>query len=173
MLSSLKQEGKIQYAGIATRTEDTALAAINSNFFETIQLAYSILDQRMENVLVEAQKNNVGIINRSVLLQGALTPKYEHLPDALAPVKKAAEQATNMAEEIDTSLPDMAIRFVLENSAVSTALIGTSKPHQIESAITASEKELPEETINSLYKLAINDPDQVDPSRWPNDTQTI
>lgn len=171
IMQGLKDEGKIQHVGIATRGEEAPLAAIASGFFETIQAAYSILDQRMSaRVLAAAQEANVGVINRSVLLKGALTPKRSVLPDGLALLKEHADRAEAVAEELGTDLPSLAIRFVLSHGAASTALIGTTKPKNLERALTAAaDGPLPQEVLEKLYAIAVDDPDQVDPARWPKE----
>ena len=169
IMQTLKDEGKVQHVGIATRGEAAPLAAIESGFFETIQTAHSILDQRMvATVLPQAKESEVGIINRSVLLKGALTPAAKQLPNELAPLKENSKQAAAMAAELGIDLPELALRFVLSNDAVSTALIGTVTPAHLESAVAALEAgPLPDDVIAELKKLAIADEQQIDPANWP------
>lgn len=169
IMHALKDEGKIQHVGIASRGEDAPLAALKTNFFDTLQTAYSILDQRMAaRVLPLAQKNHIGIINRSVLLKGVLTPTYKELPDALTLLKNNAQQAERIAQEIGCDLPTLAMRFVLSHPAVSIALIGTIHPTELTTALAAAQAgPLPLEILLQLEKLAIHEPSQIDPSLWP------
>lgn len=169
ILQRLKDEQKIQHVGIATRGETAALAALKAGFFETIQVAYSILDQRMANtVLPQAKEGGVSVINRSVLLKGALTPSRENLSEALSQLKSSANAAQGIADSIGISLPELAIRFATSNVAISTILIGTIKPDHLESAIKAAQLQpLPQEIVTQCEKLGLTDPLQVDPARWP------
>lgn len=170
ILRELKETGKVQHVGISTRGEEPPLAAIKTGFFETIQVAHSILDQRMvPNVLTEALKNNVGVINRSVLLKGSLTPvRREQLPEQLAMLKENSRKAEKIAQEHGMDLPTLAMRFVISNPAISSALMGTTKPERIQSTVAAiSAGPLPEEILGKLRALAIADPMQVDPAKWP------
>lgn len=169
IMQKLKDEGKVLHVGIATRGEEAPLAAMKSGFFETLQTAYSILDQRMATrVLPEAQKINVGIINRSVLLKGALTPAASKLPEALAPLKKNSQKAAEISAELGMQLPVLAIRFAMSNPAVSTILVGTIEPKHIESALAATQKgPLSADTLQQLHELAIDDVMQIDPGKWP------
>ncbi len=169
IMQKLKDEGKIAHVGISTRGEVAALAAIESGFFETMQLAYSILDQRMApRVLPLAQEKNVGIINRSVLLKGALTSSHVKLPEQLSTLKKNAAQAAEVAKKIGMELPMLAMRFVISHPAVSTALIGTVHVEELKTALAATAQgTLPSEILTKLYTLAIDDPIQVDPAQWP------
>lgn len=170
-MQKLKDEGKVRFVGISTRGEEAPLAAIESGFFDVLQLAHSILDQRMaKRVFAEAKKHNIGIINRSALLKGALTPAAEHLAPALAPLKKNSYAAKKVGERLGTDLSTLALRFALSNDAISTVLVGTNKLKHIESALrAATEGPLPEEVLIELRALAIDDPLQVDPKNWPAD----
>jgi 1-deoxyxylulose-5-phosphate synthase len=169
IMQKLKDEGKVQHVGIAIRGEAAATAALATGFFETIQTAYNIVDQRMApSVFPKAKEQGVGVINRSVLLKGALTNVREKLPSSLSHLKENADKAALIAESMNISLPTLALRFVLTNPAISTALIGTTKIAHIQAAIeAASEGPLPEDVIIKLRELTINTPDQIDPAKWP------
>lgn len=165
----LIEEGKVQYAGIATRGEKAPLAAIDSGFFATVQTAFSILDQRMGPlVLPRANEKGVGIINRSVLLKGALTAAVQKLPAELDLLKERSAKAAAIAKEIGADLPTLAYRYVLSKQAVSCALVGTIEPQHLRVALAAAEEgTLPEEIIERLDELGIDDPNFVDPANWP------
>jgi len=170
ILQKIKDTGKIQHVGISTRGEEAPLAAIASNFFETLQVAHSIVDQRMvANVMTEALKNNVGIINRSVLLKGSLVPvRRDQLPEELAKLKENSRQAEKIATEFGITLPTLAMRFVISNLAVSSALMGTTKSERIAGMVEAVQAgPLPEDILAELRELAIADPMQIDPAKWP------
>ncbi len=168
IMSTLQAEGKLQYFGISTRGEDAPLAAIANGKFDTLQLAASILDQRMIwKVFGEAKKHGIGVINRSVLLKGALTPARSHLAPSLAQLKSHADVAEQIAQQMDIPLPALAIRFALSQPAVSSVLVGSNKIRNLEAAAAAVDQgPLPEDVLQDLYKLAIDDPLQVDPKNW-------
>ena len=170
-MQKLKDEGKVRFVGISTRGEEAPLSAIESGFFDVLQLAHSILDQRMtKRVFAEARKRNIGIINRSALLKGALTPAAEHLAPVLSPLKKNSDAAKKIAECLGIDLSTLALRFALSNDAISTVLVGTNKFKHIESALrAAADGPLPEDILKELSALAIDDPLQVDPKNWPAD----
>ncbi len=164
----LLDEGKVLHLGISTRGEEAPLAAIESGHFETLQLAHSILDQRMAaRVFAAAAARNVGIINRSVLLKGALTPARSHLSPALADLKASADKAEAIASDLGITLPDLAIRFAFSIPAVHTILIGTNKLRNLERAAAAlAAGPLPDDVMRKLRTLAVDDPKQVDPKHW-------
>lgn len=169
IMQKIKAEGKVEHIGIASRGEQVPLTAYTTDVFATSQLAYSILDQRMDKkVLPQAQKKNVGIINRSVLLKGALTLAFAKLPQQLLPLKTNAQKAQAIGQELGIDLPALAIRFVVSNPAISTILIGTINPDHLKSAIRAvNEGPLPPEIMAKLFALGLTDPSQADPANWP------
>lgn len=180
MAQKLKDEGKVQFVGIAVRGEEAPLAAIKDGFFDTLQFAFSILDQRMAKlVLPEAKKYNIGTVGRSVLLKGALTPVSQYLVAGLAPLKRGSDRAAEVAATFGVDLPSLAIRFVLSNPLISTAIVGSSKIENVENIVKAAEAgPLPAGVLRSLYELAIDDPMQMDPTKWkfsnqPRDGQGI
>lgn len=180
IMQQLKDDGAVAHVGISTRGESTPLAAFATNFFETLQIAYSILDQRMDlppltkggtergSILQHARQANIGVINRSVLLKGALTPAAARLPDQLAQLKENSRRAAAIAADLDTDLPTLAIRFAASHPAVSTILIGTVTPqHLVTAAAALAAGPLPQDVLTRLRTLAIDDPAQVDPAQWP------
>jgi len=121
IIQQLKDEGKVKFVGISTRGEEATHAAIDNGFFDVIQVAHSILDQRMvDEILPKAKEKNIGVVNRSVLLKGSLTPKGKELPSKLEPLKENAEKAQAVADEFGISLPSLAIRFAISNPSVTT-----------------------------------------------------
>ncbi len=170
ILRKIKEEGKAQHIGISTRGEEAPLAAIATGFFDTVQIAYSILDQRMApRVLPEASRSGVGIINRSVFLKGSLIPaRRELLPSALVLLKERSRLAEGIAADLGMDLPSLALRFALSNPNITTALIGTTKLERLTAAAAAMQAgPLPEDVVKRLHALAIDDPLLVDPSKWP------
>lgn len=171
IMNTLKKEGKLKHFGISTRGEEAPLAAIKDGNFETLQLAHSIFDQRMlPRVFPEAKKHNIGIINRSVLLKGALTPARVHLAPTLVGLKTNGDTAEKIAKEIGIELPTLAIRFALSNPSIDTVLVGSNKIKNLESAVRAAESgPLPNDVLKKLNVLAVHDPMEVDPKNWPTD----
>ena len=169
IMQKLKDEGKVRFVGISTRGEDMPLAVIESGFFDTLQLAYSIPDQRMAvRVFDEAKKHNIGVINRSVLLKGVLTEASRYLTPSLAPLKKSSDDAKMIAERMGMTLPALAIRFALSNDLVHTVLLGTRKFVNLNEAIDATiAGPLQEDGLLELKRLTVHDLLQVDPKNWP------
>ena len=169
ILQKLKQEGLIKFIGISARGEGPALAAVSAEGVDVVQVAYSILDQRMaKEVLPLAQKRGVGIVNRSVLLKGSLTPLRAKLPVGLEPLRTATDKIEEIAISLGMDLPTLAIRFAISNPLIATSLIGTNKIENVQKALNAlAEGPLSGEVITKLEACAVTDIAQIDPAHWP------
>lgn len=168
LMHTLREEGALRYWGASVRGEESALAAIAAGV-DALQVAYNIADQRMVGrVFAAAQERGVGIINRSLYLKGVFVGKAAYLPESLAPLKDMATKAQRIADELGVSLPELALRYTLSEQAIGVGLIGTANQEHLERAVRALSKgPLPADVVESLRGLALQDPDQIDPARWP------
>ena len=80
----------------------------------------------------------MGIVARSVLLKGALTHRYRYLPESLAALRQAAEQAMALTEALPDGLVELAYRFVLSQQPPDTALAGASSVAELEQVVAAA-----------------------------------
>lgn len=153
-LASIVASGKALYVGLSNYDGTTLIraAAILKELkcpFIINQNRYSIFDRTIEqNGLKEtALALKKGIIAFSPLAQGMLTNRYiDGIPadsriakdgrylteNALTPEKLSQIKALNdLAAERGQTLAEMALSWVLKDSAVTSVLIGASKPEQI------------------------------------------
>ncbi len=153
-LDSIVKSGKALYVGLSnydgpTLTKACAILTELKCPFIINQNRYSILDRTIEeNGLKEsAKKLGKGIIAFSPLAQGMLTDRYLNgIPadsriasesiflneSALTEERLSQILALNeLAAERGQSLAEMALSWVLKDDAVTSVLIGASKPEQI------------------------------------------
>jgi aryl-alcohol dehydrogenase-like predicted oxidoreductase len=139
-LESLKQEGKIRLIGISTKSPNESLIAIEKYDFKSIQVNFSLIDQRaLENGLFQkCEEKGVGIIGRTPLCFGFLTGKYDSKQSYSSSdhrslwSKEQVDQWANayklFVKEITTeeqqSNAQIALRFCLSYSALSTTIPG-------------------------------------------------
>lgn len=169
VLEDLKQQGKIRYLGVSTYGEEAPLAAIRSGAYDTIQIPYSLLDQRMANrVLPAAHEADVGVIIRSALLKGALTSKGTHLPQSLRPLYEKAKEFQFLVRGRNQTLVQAALRFALSDFRVSTVLVGTGKIEHLEEAASVSDGHpLPPEDLSRVQRMGLQNVEMIDPRFWP------
>jgi len=162
-----RKKGMARAIGVSTYTAQETERAIQSGIWDVVQLAFNLMDQRQGSLFPLAASRNVAIVVRSVLLKGVLTDKASHLHPEL----KAVEQHRKVYEELLTSetptLFDLAVKFVLSHSEISSALIGIDKMDYLQKALGAADGNYLNEKIFSIAKqLAYPDPDFLDLPKW-------
>lgn len=179
-LDDLQRQGKILYAGVsewpADKIQKAHQIAREYHFRPLVsnQPIYNMIERYIEKeVLPVSVANGMGQIVFSPLAQGILTGKYkpgQNIPsDSRAAnseisgfMKKYLEndqllevvqQLGYFAHELDINLPQLALAWILRQPGVSSAIIGASKPEQIEDNVKAVEVELTDEIFQGLNEL--------------------
>ncbi len=147
-LSKLQDEGKIKHLGL-TNFDTERIEIIVKQGFKLVssQVQYSILDQRPEVKMVPfCQKHNIKLLTYGTLLGGFLSEKYIGGPEpvrsdlntlSLQKYKNMIDTwggwnlfqellviLDNIAKKHDTSVANVAIRFILDKPAVAGVIIG-------------------------------------------------
>ena len=158
-LDQAVRSGKALYAGIsnypaaATRKAAAILKKLGTPSL-IHQPRFNILQQEplKEGVLKAAQDTGMGVICFSPLAQGLLTSKYLNgIPDdsranlggflkkdqITAPLIAKMKALNVIALSRSQTLAQMAIAWVLSHKEVTSALIGASRPEQVEDAVGA------------------------------------
>lgn len=176
-LTEVVQQGKARYIGFSEWNPSQIKAAIampNVAKFVSSQPQYSMLWRKPEaEVFPLCAENGIGQIVWSPLAQGILTGKY--LPGQAPPKdSRAANEAMNafmgedmlndrvlsavqdiksIADELDISMAQLALAWVLRDSRVSSAIIGASRPEQVEENAGAAEVTLSESELAQIDQI--------------------
>ncbi len=156
-LDAIVRSGKALYAGISSYTpQQTRQAAALLKALGTPclihQPSYNMFNRWIEDGLLEAlREEGMGCIVFSPLAQGMLTDKYlagipaesraaqPHgflKPEQITDDKRAkVRRLQALASERGQTLAQMALAWVLRHPEVTSALIGASRPEQIEDAV--------------------------------------
>lgn len=174
-LDTLVRQGKALYVGISSYSaERTAEAVAVAEELGTPlvihQPAYSILNRWIEDGLTDTlEQSGLGAIAFTPLAQGLLTDKY--LDDGTAeraqkrgslPDGRLADDAVQtlrslneVAKERGQSLAQLALQWTLRSPVVASALIGASRPEQLDENIAAvNGPELTSEELARIDELA-------------------
>lgn len=77
-------------------------------------------------------------------------------------VLNAVQQLVPVAQELELTLPQLALAWVLSNQNVASAIIGASRPEQITSNVLAAERDIPAEALSRINEIlsgiAMTDP---------------
>jgi len=169
-IQKLKEQGKIRFFGISINDHqpDNALRLIATGVVDTVQVIYNIFDQSPEDKLLPAcQQHNIGVIVRVPLDEGGLTGKitpqstfdpqdfrngYFHGNRKRDVYTRVQSIASDLGLSID-AMPEIALRYVLSNPAVSTVIPGMRTVRNAERNMALGDgKELTTEEIHKLKK---------------------
>ncbi len=164
-----KNKGTIQYIGASVYDPENALFALDSGMIDVMQIAYNVLDQRMnDEVFYKAKSLGIGILCRSVYLKGVLTERAKWLPDHCAPLRAAVE---NLKERMNLNSWDelsvFALRFALSNPRINSVLVGVRSEKELDFALNAFEKgQLSDAELELAYGCRMKDKFWLNPSNW-------
>jgi len=175
-LTDVVREGKARYVGISEWKAPQIQAALDLPGVEGIvssQPQYSMLYRAPEKqVFPLCEEEGIGNIVWSPLAQGVLTGKYE--PGSPPPTdSRAASQSMGqdmgrwrdvevldavqglkpIAEEAGLTMAQLALAWVLRQPVVSSAIIGATRPEQVEANAAASGVKLSNDVLNAIDEV--------------------
>lgn len=174
VLRQLRDEGKIRLIGISTPEQDQAcvIQLMRSGLVDVVQIIFNLFEQEAAaQVLPVAAETGTGVIVRVALDEGALTGKYagDHqfaeddfrsryfAGDRLQRTADRVAEIRRDLAEFDLgdrySLVDVALKFVLARTEVSSVVVGMRSASQVERNARVSElRELPEDFLIRLRR---------------------
>jgi aryl-alcohol dehydrogenase-like predicted oxidoreductase len=178
VIDDLITQGKILYAGVsewsAAQIEE-AVAVADRYLLDRIvvnQPQYNLLNRRIEHEIIPVSKKyGIGQVVFSPLAQGVLTGKYKggKVPEGsraaneeisafvqrfLQPEMLAKVEALEkIAGELGITLVELALAWILREENVASALVGASRPEQIEQNVKAVDVELPAEVLARIDEI--------------------
>ena len=168
-IEALKKQGLFEAVGVSINRWEpwNGVEAVRSGQIDAVQVIYNIFDQAPEDELFPAcEEHDVAVIARVPFDEGTLTGKLSgdetwpeddwrntyFVPENLIP---SVERANALKEIVPDgmTMPEMALRFILSNSAVSTTIPGMRQLPHVEENMAASEKgPLPDDLLEELRR---------------------
>src|SRR5918994_2128182 len=178
-LDDLVRQGKVHYIGVSEWTAEQISDALriakemNLDRIVSNQPQYNMIQRRIEDgVIPLCEREGIGQVVFSPLAQGVLTGKYrpgdapEEGTRAADPeynvfmrqlineeVLSAVEGLRSVASEAGLSMPQLALAWVLRQEDVSSAIIGASRPEQVDDNAAASGVKLSEDTVSEIDRI--------------------
>ncbi|MES1221773.1 MAG: aldo/keto reductase, partial [Bacteroidota bacterium] len=121
----LKQQGKIRYYGISSIRPNVIREYVKRSGIVSVMMQYSLLDRRPEETCLSLlRENNIGVLARGPLAQGLLInkPAKEYLGYTTEEVSRAATAVQSLGTE-QRNKTQVAMRFVLQNTAITSAVV--------------------------------------------------
>jgi len=176
-LEELRSQGKVRAIGVCNFGIGDLSALLSTGRCVTDQLPYSLLWRGIEyQVKQTCMDNNIGILCYSPLAQGLLTGKFasaDDVPDERARTRHFArnrpltrhnedgceaetfatiKKIRSICAEIDASMAEVALAWVLNQPGVTAVLAGARHPGQIKHNAHAADLELPSDVVSELTR---------------------
>ncbi|RCW76843.1 aldo/keto reductase family protein [Saliterribacillus persicus] len=176
-LDDLVRQGKVHYIGVSEWTAEQMTEAVNladKRLLDRIvvnQPNYSMLHRYIEKeVIPVSEKHGIGQVVFSPLAQGVLTGKYkkgEAPPEGSRAAQKdldlsrvltegnldRVEALKGIAANENLTIAQLAIAWILRQQNVASALVGASRPEQLEENVAASGVQLSQETLAKIEDI--------------------
>jgi voltage-dependent potassium channel beta subunit len=175
-LDDLVSQGKVLYVGVSEWSAKQLSEArriqadLNLDPIVSNQPQYSMLYRAIEEEVIPVSKKlGIGQIVWSPIAQGVLAGKYA--PGDAPPegtraanpedsnfmarfmndrVLEGVQRLRPLAEEVGVSMAQLAIAWVLREANVSSAIVGASRPEQVEENVAASGVELGDDVLAAI-----------------------
>lgn len=178
-LDDLVRQGKVLYVGVSEWTAEQIGEALriaremNLDRIVSNQPRYNMLQRGIEDAVIPlSEREGVGQVVFSPLAQGILTGKYRP-GEAPGEGTRAADPESSrfmrrlmneevltavdglraVASEAGLTMTQLALAWVLRQPNVSSAIIGASRPEQVEDNAAASGVELPPEALGRIDEI--------------------
>lgn len=177
-IDDLVRQGKVLYVGVSQWTAaqiEEAVRIADRYLLDRIvvhQPVYNMLDRWIEpEVIPVCEKHGIGQIVFSPLAQGLLTGKYRggRIPEGsrganpeinrwiqellASGVIAKVDALQDLAEEAGLTLAELALAWVLRQPNVASALVGASRPEQIEANVKAVDVELSQDLLAKIEEI--------------------
>ncbi len=136
----LVQQGKVRYYGISSIRPQVIREYVKRSRIVSVMMQYSLLDRRPEESCFPLlQEHNIGVLARGTVAKGLLVGKApaSYLNYTAEDVQAAATAVAIVAGEERTT-SQTAIRYVLQQPAVSTAVLGIRTAAHLQDAVLAT-----------------------------------
>ena len=170
-IDDLIRQGKVLYAGVSEWQASQiaeALGVADRYLLDRIvvnQPIYNMFQRYIEKEIIPlSERSGIGQVVFSPLAQGLLTGKYTSASDIPQDSRAAkldgmrngiteekiakVQQLTAIATELEISVGNLALAWILRKENVASALIGASRPEQVTENAKASDIELSEDVLN-------------------------
>ncbi|GIG20008.1 oxidoreductase [Cellulomonas chitinilytica] len=148
-IADLRQQGKIRFFGVSINDyqPENALDLVRSGTVDTVQVIFNAFHQQPEEHLLPAcAEHGVGVIVRVALDEGGLTGRItagSTFPEGdFRNTYFGGDRAAQVERHVDAlagdlgigtdELPDLALRYVLDQPAVSTVIAGMRTVRNVE-----------------------------------------
>jgi aryl-alcohol dehydrogenase-like predicted oxidoreductase len=166
----LKDQGKVRFIGVSNFDKSMLEKCEKIYHVNSLQPPYSLLNREVEKeILPWCNIHGVGVVAYSPMQSGLLTDIFDIsrlAPDDwrhksyyfqepnLSKNLEFAKRLGEIAARYDKTVAQLAIAWVLNNSAVSSAIVGARKPEQVDEIVGGAAWSITREDLDLIENLS-------------------
>lgn len=171
IFEELRQEGKIRAIGVSNFTVTMLEMASRYGIVDALQPPYSLIWRFIEeDALPYCRKHNIGIVTYSSLAQGilagaiSLNTRYANgdmrprsilwRSENLGKCLYTAERLRAVAKELGVSVAQLALRWLISQPGVTSALVGARTVNEIADNAGALDFDLPNDILAQVQEIS-------------------
>jgi len=156
----LQRQGKIRYYGLSSIRPNVIREYIRRSRIVSVMMQYSLADRRPEeSCLTELKEAGIGVLARGTVMRGLLAGKkaVEYLGHTAAEMEVAAERVREVAvgKNVGERPGRIAIRWVMDQEAVTSAIVGIRTMEQLEDVVAAEGEDRLTESEARILQTAL------------------
>jgi myo-inositol catabolism protein IolS len=186
-LETARQKGIIRFIGVSNFSVCAMQEVMKSGTIDACQLGYSLLWRKGEQEIIPfCRSNGIALVSYGSLAEGILTGKFGSLvrfaegdhrqrtvlfDQMIWPkVHTAVEEMKKIVNEAGATLPQCAIRWLMQLAGVRSVLVGARTPQQVEENSKALHASISPDVLSRLTgisdRLMSELPDEGNVFRW-------
>lgn len=171
-MDKLVQDGKVRYVGVSNYDAALLEKSLSVRHVDSLQPPYSILRPAVEKeILPFCLEKGIGVVAYSPLTSGLLSGNYTYdtkFPENDWRSRNAAHTGEGLRKNVDRveklkaiaasygiTMPQLAVAYVLQHPALTSAIVGVRKPSHILGVLPAADVQLDEATLAEIRKIAV------------------
>ncbi len=169
-MEKLVQDGKVRYVGVSNYSVPLLEKSLAVRHVDSLQPPYSILRPAIEKeILPFCLEKGIGVVSYSALTSGILSGNYTydtkfdendwrsrnkaHTTDLKSNVDRV-EKLRAIADRLEITLPQLAVAYILQHPAITSAIVGIRKPSHMTGVLPAVDVKLDEAVMAEIRAIA-------------------
>jgi aryl-alcohol dehydrogenase-like predicted oxidoreductase len=170
-LELARQKGKIGAIGVSNFSVEQMGQLAEAGKIDAYQLGYNLFWRVAEReILPYCREQGIAVITYSSIAQGILTGKFPRDlqlqagdqrqeiilfdPEVWPHLYEGVEQLKHLAQEVGRPLAQLAIRWVLHQEGVNSALVGARTAQQVEQNVQAMTGDIPPAIFERMTEIS-------------------
>ena len=168
-LAKQKEEGVFTYLGVSLYTNEELEQIMDDDIIDLIQLPFNLFDNTsIKGELLRSAKSKGKMIHtRSAFLQGLFFKDPQNGHPVVRRLFEPLNKIHFLSKKYGLPVAAIALLYCLKQDFIDRVLIGVDSLNQLQSNLDICHIDLPQDVINEINTIHIENKNLLNPSLWP------